>query len=601
MGKINKIAGPLVVAEEMRGCNMYDVVRVGELGLIGEIIQLNNDNAVIQVYEDTSGIRPGEKVVSDRAPLSVELAPGLLTKIFDGVQRPLDAIEAKSGAFIGKGVNVSSIDRNKKWKFHAEKKVNGTNVSEGEIIGHVDETELIKHYIMVPYGVQGKLTGLKEGTFTVEDTIATVETKKGPVKITMLQKRYVRMPGRVVEKLQSDTPLITGQRVIDLFFPVAKGGAAGIPGPFGSGKCVSGDTPVLLSHGDIRTMKSIYETSLKDIQTIQKTDTETIINVNEQVPVFSFVGSKVSKSSSGIVYKGMSDSLISIKTRTGREVRVTPVHKLFKICEDGTIKEVMAKDMKKGDFISAVRRFDQNYTVDQNIDVYELDEFRIVDGEIIDFLQNALLEAKDKNIKVNIPYYVQYNLLKHHISPKLKWAKEICIATFKFLPKPELIKGEKHSRPTHIPHKVSMELAEFLGYYVSEGCIRGDSTLVFTNSDERLLDRFLQLAKDVFYLDGKKEYQSNKTPNVLIFSNVLVEFIKKIDAGKIANTKRIPSIIMSSSNKCVASFFRSYYLGDGSYYEGTIELCTASKDMQLWAFLLTYKIWNIAYTCKESS
>lgn len=252
MGKINKIAGPLVVAEEMRGTNMYDVVRVGNDGLIGEIIQLNNDNAIIQVYEDTSGIRPGEPVVSENAPLSVELGPGLLKNIFDGVQRPLEAIEKKTGAFIGRGVNVPSLDKSKKWHFHAEKNVKrGSHVSEGEILGHVDETELIKHYIMVPPAIEGKLTTLKEGTFTINDTIAVVETKAGPVNITMMQKRSVRNPGKYIEKMQSDTPLITGQRSVDLLFPVAKGGAAAIPGPFGSGKTVLQQALAKWSDADI--------------------------------------------------------------------------------------------------------------------------------------------------------------------------------------------------------------------------------------------------------------------------------------------------------------------------------------------------------------
>lgn len=251
MGKINKIAGPLVVAEEMRGANMYDVVRVGEDGLIGEIIQLNGNNATIQVYEDTSGLAPGEKVVSDGVPLSVELGPGLLTQIFDGVQRPLDLIERKSGAFIARGVNVKALDRKKKWHFHPEKISKGSQIKEGDILGHVEETDLIKHYIMVPRGIHGKLKSIRGGVFTVEDTIAVVETKKGAVNVSMLQKRYVRMPGRYVGKLQSDTPLITGMRVIDFFFPVAKGGTAGIPGGFGTGKTVAQQNLAKWSDADI--------------------------------------------------------------------------------------------------------------------------------------------------------------------------------------------------------------------------------------------------------------------------------------------------------------------------------------------------------------
>ena len=239
LGVITEIAGPLVVADQMRGSNMYDVVRVGSGKLIGEIIQLKGSKAIIQVYEDTSGMRPGESVESDGVPLSVELGPGILLKIFDGVQRPLDIIKTKTGAYIKRGANVPSIDKNKKWHFHSDKKFSkGSHVSEGDILGYVQETELIKHYIMVPYGISGKLASLKEGSFTVEDTIAVVETKGGDKKLTMLQKRATRSPSKYLQKIQADTPLITGQRIIDTFFPVAKGGAAGIPGGFGTGKTV---------------------------------------------------------------------------------------------------------------------------------------------------------------------------------------------------------------------------------------------------------------------------------------------------------------------------------------------------------------------------
>lgn len=240
MGIIVKIAGPLVIADDMRGSNMYDVVKVGTLGLIGEVIQLKETTAVIQVYEDTSGIRPGEPVESSGQPLSVELGPGILTKIYDGVQRPLDVIKQKSGVYIRRGINVASIDRGKKWKFMPEKSMKkGSHVGEGTIIGHVEETPLIKHFIMVPQGISGKIETIKSGSFTVEDTIATVSTGKKVEKLTMMQRRPVRMPARYKSRIPSDSPLVTGTRVIDMFFPVAKGGAAAIPGPFGSGKTVT--------------------------------------------------------------------------------------------------------------------------------------------------------------------------------------------------------------------------------------------------------------------------------------------------------------------------------------------------------------------------
>lgn len=236
MGKIEKISGPLVIAGDMLGANMYDVARVGEAKLIGEVIQLRGDKAIIQVYEDTSGLKPGEPVATTGKPLSVELGPGLLTSIFDGVQRPLDAIAAKSGDFVARGISVEPLDKKRKWKFIPMKK-KGDYVKEGEIIGYVQETPLIKHYIMLPYGVEGKIESIREGNYTLEESVALIKGKSN-YNITMLQRRSVRTPSKYKRKIRSDEPLLTGQRVIDTFFPIAKGGTAAVPGPFGSGKTV---------------------------------------------------------------------------------------------------------------------------------------------------------------------------------------------------------------------------------------------------------------------------------------------------------------------------------------------------------------------------
>ncbi len=239
MGTIKRISGPLVIAKEMTGSSMYDVVRVGSVKLVGEIIQLKGDDAVIQVYEDTTGLRPGEPVESTGLPLSVELGPGLLGMIYDGIQRPLSLIEKKSGSFIGKGIEVNSLDRKKKWKFTPEKGMKkGSSVKSGAIIGYVQETELTKHYIMIPFGVEGKLTMIKSGSFTIEEKIAEVEQKGRKVPVTMMQKRSVRYAAKFRRKFNTEEPLITGQRVVDTLFPVGKGGTAAVPGPFGAGKTV---------------------------------------------------------------------------------------------------------------------------------------------------------------------------------------------------------------------------------------------------------------------------------------------------------------------------------------------------------------------------
>ncbi len=237
-GTIVKVSGPLVVASGMRDANMYDVVKVSEHGLIGEIIEMRGDKASIQVYEETSGLGPGEEVISTGAPLSVELGPGLISSIYDGIQRPLDDIMAKAGTNLHRGISVPSLKRDKKWTFAPIKQA-GDRVQAGDIIGTVQETMAVVQKIMVPYGVEGEIASIQSGSFTVEETVCTVKTDKGETKeISLMQKWPVRRGRPYRQKMSPEMPLVTGQRVIDTLFPIAKGGVAAVPGPFGSGKTV---------------------------------------------------------------------------------------------------------------------------------------------------------------------------------------------------------------------------------------------------------------------------------------------------------------------------------------------------------------------------
>lgn len=238
-GKIIKVSGPLVVAEGMDEANIYDVCKVGEKGLIGEIIEMRGDKASIQVYEETSGIGPGDPVTTTGEPLSVELGPGLIESMFDGIQRPLDAfMEAAQSSFLTRGVSVPSLNREKKWDFVATAKV-GDEVKAGDVIGTVQETPVVEQRIMIPVGIEGKIKDIKAGSFTVTETIAVVETAKGDREVQLMQKWPVRKGRPYNSKINPVEPMLTGQRVIDTFFPVAKGGAAAIPGPFGAGKTVT--------------------------------------------------------------------------------------------------------------------------------------------------------------------------------------------------------------------------------------------------------------------------------------------------------------------------------------------------------------------------
>ena len=236
-GVIRKVAGPLVIAEGMRDANMFDVVRVSDQRLIGEIIEMHGDEASIQVYEETSGLGPGEPVESMEVPMSVELGPGLITSIYDGIQRPLDDIMKVSGNNLKRGVEVPSLKRDLKWEFVPTVAV-GDEVDAGDVIGTVQETVLVQQKIMVPYGVKGTVREIKAGEFTVEEVVAVVETEKGDRELTLMQKWPVRRGRPYKKKLPPEMPLVAGQRVVDTFFPIAKGGVAAVPGPFGSGKTV---------------------------------------------------------------------------------------------------------------------------------------------------------------------------------------------------------------------------------------------------------------------------------------------------------------------------------------------------------------------------
>ena len=236
-GRIIKVAGPLIVAENMGDCKVYDVVRVGEQKLIGEIIELRGDKASVQVYEETAGLRVGDSVYSTGEPLSVELAPGLIEGIFDGIQRPLAEIVKRYGDRITRGIAVNNLDHEKKWKFVPTAKV-GDAVVPGDELGYVDETKVVRHKITVPFGISGKVVSIENGEFNITETIAVIDDNGEKKSVAMLRKWPVRKARPYAEKMSPSMPMVTGQRVIDTLFPIARGGCAAVPGPFGSGKTV---------------------------------------------------------------------------------------------------------------------------------------------------------------------------------------------------------------------------------------------------------------------------------------------------------------------------------------------------------------------------
>ena len=393
MGKISRISGPVVIAEDLEDIKMYDVVRVGDIGLIGEVIKIEGNRSTIQVYEDTSGIKPGEKVVNENHPLSVTLGPGLLGSIYDGIQRPLDVIRDQTGDFIKRGYSASPLNMEKKWEFKALCKT-GDEVTEGQILGEVQETGIINHKVMVPFGVSGKITELKSGKFTVNDVIGKIRTEKGEKEIKLSQEWPVRVARKVERKLAPEVPLLTGHRVIDTFFPVAKGGTVAVPGPFGSGKCVSGETPVILGNGTEIAIADLFE-QIKDEGIAEHGNNDLIVRLTNPVSLFSMVDGKVVRSSSSIIYRGRSSAMVTVRTESGRNVSVTPIHKLF-VESGGKISEKMAISIGPGDRIISAGLNGSRDRI--NLSVYGKESFS--NPSVKGLMQETLNEEPDLSLQI---------------------------------------------------------------------------------------------------------------------------------------------------------------------------------------------------------
>jgi len=353
-GEIYRVSGPVVIVSGL-DTKMYDVVKVGNEGLMGEVIGIEGNKSIIQVYEDTSGIKPGEPVENTGMPLSVELGPGLLGSIFDGIQRPLPVLKEKMGDFIRRGVFAEGLSRQKKWDFVPVVK-RGDKLKPGEVIGIVQETENIEHRIMLPPNISGTIDEIKEGSFRVDEVICTL---CDGTEITMMQKWPVRVPRPVNKKLMPDTPLITGQRILDGLFPVAKGGTAAIPGPFGSGKCITGDTTILVDNSLMRIKDVFCKIEKQKLgEVIEENGVEKLIKLFKPLKIQTFDGEKIIEGEATHVYRGTSARMIEIKTRSGRSIKLTPIHKLFKLDSELRITETEAEQLKEGDYIISPRKID---------------------------------------------------------------------------------------------------------------------------------------------------------------------------------------------------------------------------------------------------
>src|SRR3989475_6232339 len=342
-GEIFRVAGPVVTATGLRP-RMYDVQFVGEEQLLGEVIQVVGEKTVIQVYEDTSGVRPGEAVLDTGGPLVVELGPGLLGSIYDGIQRPLPVLQKVMGDFILRGVKSPGLTREKSWAF-SPKVQPGQAVGPGDVVGTVQEAKNVQHRIMVPPNFRGgKVAQIREGTFKVDEVVAQLDNGE---QVKMYQTWPVRRARPVKDRLMPTIPLVTGQRVLDFLFPIAKGGTAAIPGGFGTGKCVTGATFVHTVEGGKRRIKDLF-TEAKG--TVTRSPNETTIRLSEPIEVLSLDGQRVTTRMATHLYRGLTEGLVSIRTKNRRHLSVTPVHKLFRVRD--RVEEVPAILLKPGDSIA---------------------------------------------------------------------------------------------------------------------------------------------------------------------------------------------------------------------------------------------------------
>jgi len=603
-GRIVKVSGPLVQAEGMKESRMYDVVRVGEEQLIGEIIRIEGDIVSIQVYEETEGLKVGDPVIGTGQPLVVELGPGLLSNIFDGIQRPLSMLE-KTGDFIIKGTQIPALDREKKWGFKPIVK-KGDSVSGGDIIGEVQETGILTHKIMVPPGISGEIIEIKEGNFTVEEEIGRIRTEdKREVPLYLMQRWPVRMKRPVKEKMPPFEPLVTGQRVIDTLFPVLKGGTACIPGPFGSGKCVTGDTPVLYGEGNIKTIEEIYKEAELSGKKVVNGNEEYII-LKKPLDVHSFHNGRIEKGCANLVYKGYTDRIVKIYTRSGRVIKVTPVHKLFRFNENMVVEEVPAYLLKEGDYLAAPRVIPskgRNY----HIPVYEIfRQYRSADKKlnsqtvkIIDEMrkEKGSLSRVAKELKIS--WNVLYEYYKGRNNPSLDFIEKVYARRGKKVPFPEKIKGQSSSIAIKVPSSLDEKLGLFLGLLMADGMLKINS-IRFYNNDEKIRTLYSSLATELFGLKTKSTY-ARTVKCLLLESCVVSGLLKFFGFPEVQKSKNLtlPPALLNSPLNVIASFLKGYFLCDGYFSpeKGEIEITTASGQL---ASHLSYLLTKLGIVYKVS-
>ncbi|MBS3816226.1 MAG: V-type ATP synthase subunit A, partial [Candidatus Thermoplasmatota archaeon] len=595
-GRIIHVAGPVVEADNIRGVEMYEVVEVGEEGLIGEVIELDEDVATIQVYEETGGIKPGEPVKRTGEPLSLELGPGLIEQIYDGIQRPLESIVEEMGDFIRRGVDVSPLEEDKEWRF--EPKVEeGEEVSNGDVLGIVEETTTVDHKVMVPPDKEGKIKEIvPEGEYTINETIAVLENEEGEEKISMKQRWPVRMGRPIKDKKQPGELLVTGQRVLDTFFPLAKGGTAAIPGGFGTGKCVTGDTPVLFADGSKEPIEEAYE-EYKSKGEKKVDDEEKLIELEEPLEILSMEDGKIAEKEATCLYKGKTNTTVVINTKSGREVELTPVHKLFVLTPDMDIVEKPAGEIEEGETLLAPRKLpveEENKT--EELVVEDLLPEKRVHGEDFDKVVEAIGDLEEKfgsrkalakTLDISEDVLTEYALGRNR--PKVKVAEKI-FEKRGIDHEIRNVKSERSSTPIRVPSEIDEDLAELLGLMLGDGTVK-PTTVHFYNNDEGLLSRVDDLFSGLFDVETEREY-ARTVDSTKVNCKTLRDLFISLGFPEESKSRNcsIPKKILKSGEDVISAFVRGYYLADGGFSKYEIEISTSSEKM---ASDLTYALTRI--------
>ena len=584
-GKITRIIGPVIFAEGLRGAKKNHIVLVGEKELLGEIVQIKENTTIIQVYEETSSLSINEPIIDLKRPLTVRLGPGLLGGIFDGIQRPLERIKAN---FLETGVKETALPRNKQWHFIPQTKP-GDKLHGGESLGILKETPLIDHNVLVPPQTSGQVKEIvTEGDYSIDDVIAKLETDE---ELFLYQDWPVRVPRPFRRRISTLRPFITGQRILDFFFPVVEGGTAIIPGGFGTGKCVTKETPVLLENGEIETIGDLYNFSIKNNGIIKKdTDEETLIKIKNRFNVLSFNGKGFAYKNVTHVYRGKTNTIIKIRTRSGRRIELTPAHKMY-LFNGKTIVERRAKNIETGDYLVVPRKITTSLSK-VKLDPYKIDQsLRVVDEnalrkmvEVIDRLkENIILKKLAKHLDTSNSAFNGY--YKRRRNPPLSFLTKLTDYAKIPLIQVKFLKAEHQSKPFKVPDRVTKELAEWLGLFIADGHIRGEyaGVLLYNNSED-ILNRFKKLTVEVFNLTPKfKRDSEDRTPYMIIHSTALIKFLYYIGIPKKekTHTVKIPNCVLKSSETVLAHFLNGYIAGDGWFTKYDVGFSTASEKLHI--------------------